>query len=124
MYKNFFKNKKVLVTGNTGFKGAWLTLWLLKSQAKVIGISNSSPSKPSLFEILKLKKKIIHNNIDIRDFKSVKKIIIKHKPDYVFHLAAQSLVKKSYLNPLYTWQTNTLGTVNLLESLRYLKKNV
>lgn len=122
MYKNFFKNKKVLVTGNTGFKGAWLTLWLLKSQAKVIGISNSSPSKPSLFEILKLKKKIIHNNIDIRDFKSVKKIIIKHKPDYVFHLAAQSLVKKSYLNPLYTWQTNTLGTVNLLESLRYLKK--
>ena len=122
MYKKFFKNKKIIITGNTGFKGAWLTLWLLKFQAKIIGISNNIPTKPSLFKLLKLDKKIIHFNADVRNYKILKQLIIKYQPDYIFHLAGQSLVKKSYFEPLNTWQTNTLGTVNLLDSLRFLNK--
>ena len=122
MYKKFFKNKKIIITGNTGFKGAWLTLWLLKFQAKIIGISNNIPTKPSLFKLLKLDKKIIHINADVRNYKILNQLIIKHQPDYIFHLAGQSLVKKSYFYPLDTWQTNTLGTVNLLDSLRFLNK--
>ena len=121
--KSVFKDKTVIVTGHTGFKGSWLTLWLKKFDAKVIGISNSVPSRPSHFETLKLKKQIIHKKIDIRNLKSVKKIFKKYKPDFVFHLAAQALVKKSYSDPTFTWQTNTLGTLNVLESLRELKRS-
>jgi len=120
--KNIFKGKKVIVTGHTGFKGSWLSLWLNLLGAKVIGISNNIPTNPSHFEAIKLKNKIIHRRIDVRDLKLLKKTIKKFKPDYVFHLAAQSLVKKSYLNPVYTWQTNTFGTLNILESLRDLNK--
>ncbi len=121
-FSNIFKNKKVIVTGHTGFKGSWLTLWLTILGAKVVGVSLNSPSKPSHFNTIKLKKKIIHKKIDIRNLKKLKNIFKKHQPDYVFHLAAQSLVKKSYINPMYTWQTNTLGTLNVLESLRELRK--
>lgn len=117
-----FKNKTVLVTGHTGFKGSWLTAWLVMLGAKVIGVSINIPSTPSHFKSINLKKKINHKIADIRNLKSLKKIFKKHKPDYVFHLAAQSLVKKSYLKPIYTWQTNTLGTLNVLESLRQIKK--
>tara|TARA_B100001123_G_scaffold441237_1_gene582022 strand:+ start:481 stop:1566 length:1086 start_codon:yes stop_codon:yes gene_type:complete len=117
-----FRNKKIIVTGHTGFKGSWLSLWLQKSGAKVIGLSNDIPSKPSHFEATKLRKKIIHKNVDIRNLKLLKKIFKQYQPDYVFHLAAQALVKKSYTNPIYTWKTNTIGTLNILECLRDVKK--
>ena len=122
-FKNFFKNKTVIVTGHTGFKGSWLTLWMVNLGAKVVGISDKEISKPSHFDILKLKKKIIHKKVDVRDLRSLKKIFVNYKPDYVFHLAAQALVKKSFMQPNFTWETNTIGTLNVLESLRYVKKN-
>ena len=117
-----FKNKKVIVTGHTGFKGSWLSLWLKILGAKVIGVSIYVPSDPSHFKAINLKKKIKHNTIDIRKLYLLKKIFKKYRPDYVFHLAAQAIVKKSYSDPLYTWNTNTIGTLNVLESLRYIEK--
>tara|TARA_B100001123_G_scaffold427996_1_gene544288 strand:- start:3382 stop:4470 length:1089 start_codon:yes stop_codon:yes gene_type:complete len=122
-FKKYFNNKTVLVTGHTGFKGSWLSLWLKILGAKVVGLSINIPSTPSHFEAIKLKNKINHKKLDVRNFKLLKKNLKKYKPDYVFHLAAQSLVKKSYSNPMYTWETNTIGTLNILESLREIKKN-
>ena len=122
-FQKQFKNKKVLVTGHTGFKGSWLSLWLKILGAKVIGISINIPSNPSHFKVIKLKNKINDKRIDIRNLKLLKKTFKKYQPDYVFHLAAQSLVKKSFNEPTYTWQTNTIGTLNVLESLRELKKS-
>ena len=122
MILNVFKNKVVIVTGHTGFKGSWLTKWLLLLGAKIIGISNNIPSKPSHFECLNLTNKIIHKNIDIKNLKLLKKVFIRYKPDFVFHLAGQSIVKKSFTDPINTWETNTIGTLNILESLRNLKK--
>ena len=121
-FKNF-KNKKVIVTGHTGFKGSWLSLWLYLLGAKVIGISDKF-EKRSNFVALGLNKKISSKKIDVRNYEKVKNIIKTSKPDFVFHLAAQSLVKKSYDSPLITFNTNSNGTLNLLESLRFLKKNV
>jgi len=121
--KNTFKNKRVIITGHTGFKGTWLSLWLKILGAKVMGLSINIPSNPSHFKAIKLQNKIVHKKIDIRNLKLLKKTFKKYQPDYVFHLAAQALVKKSYSNPIYTWQTNTVGTLNVLESLRELKKN-
>ena len=117
-----FKNKKVIVTGHTGFKGSWLSLWLKILGAKVIGISIDIPSKPSLFQAINLQNKITHKRIDIRNLNLLKKTFKKYKPDYVFHLAAESIVKKSFSDPAYTWNTNTIGTLNVLESLRELDK--
>lgn len=117
--RSYFRNKKILITGHTGFKGSWLTYWLTNLGAKVIGISNDFPTKPSIFKILnKNNKKIISYFKNIEDFKQIKKIFLKHKPDMVFHLAAQSLVKVSYTNPKKTFDTNFLGTLNILECLR------
>ena len=112
-----------MITGHTGFKGAWLTFWLVLLGAKVTGVSIDIPSNPSLFKIIKLQNRIKHKRMDIRNLKLLKKTFKENKPDYVFHLAAQSLVKKSYSNPTYTWGTNTIGTLNVLESLREIKKN-
>ena len=120
--KKFFHNKTIIVIGHTGFKGSWLSLWLKILGAKVIGISISVPSGHSHFKAANLKNKIRHIKMDIRDLKLLKQTFKKYQPDYVFHLAAQSLVKKSYSNPIYTWQTNTIGTINVLESLREIKK--
>jgi len=125
-YSNFykqFKNKKVLVTGHTGFKGSWLTSWLVLLGANVTGLSIDIPSNPSHFQVIKLHKKINHKKADVRNLQKLKKIIKTQQPDYVFHLAAQALVKKSYQNPIYTWETNTMGTINVLESLKEIKKN-
>ena len=118
-----FKNKKVLVTGHTGFKGSWLTSWLILSGAKVIGLSKDIPSKPSHFKALKLQNYIKHQKVDVRNLKVLKKIFKKYQPDYVFHLAAQAIVKRSYQDPIFTWETNTIGTLNVLESLKEVKKN-
>ena len=122
-FKKKFKNKKVLVTGHTGFKGSWLTSWLVSLGAKVVGLSINIPSNPSHFKAIKLQNKINHKRMDIRNLRLLKKTFKKYQPDYVFHLAAQSLVKRSYSDPIYTWETNTVGTLNVLESLRELRKN-
>ena len=120
--KKLFKNKKVLVTGHTGFKGSWLTSWLVLLEAKVYGLSIDIPTDPSHFNAIKLKNKIDHKRVDIRNLKLLKKIFKRYQPDYVFHLAAQSLLKKSYSNPICTWETNTIGTLNVLESLKEVRK--
>lgn len=110
-----------MITGHTGFKGAWLTKILLNWGADISGIALKPPTNPNLFEILKLKKEI-HNHIaDIRSFKKVKDIIKKEKPEIIFHLAAQPMVRASYDDPLYTYETNTLGTANILEAIRSTK---
>jgi CDP-glucose 4,6-dehydratase len=119
--KNIFRDKKIIITGHTGFKGSWLTLWLNILGGKILGISNGFVSNPSHYKLLGLNKKIIEKNIDIRDLNKLKKIIKKYQPDFFFHLAGQSIVKKSYESPLDTWSTNTFGTINVLESLRQLK---
>jgi CDP-glucose 4,6-dehydratase len=118
MFSNVFKNKKIIVTGNTGFKGSWLTVWLLKMQAQVYGISVDIPTKPSMFEVLELEKKIQHHYADINDLPRMKEIIASIKPDFLFHLAAQPIVSKSYTEPIGTIQTNVMGTANILEALR------
>jgi CDP-glucose 4,6-dehydratase len=118
MYNNIYKDKTVLVTGNTGFKGSWLTTWLLELGANVIGLSDRIPTDPAMFEVLELAKKIDHHMIDVTNFQEVKKIIQKKKPDFIFHLAAQAIVSYSYENPLITMQTNILGTATILEVLR------
>ncbi len=118
MFDIAYKGKTVLVTGHTGFKGAWLTAWLLRLGANVVGISDGIKTSPSLFEILQLENKIDHHFADIRDFKSMHKIINSAKPDYIFHLAAQAIVSVSYDDPLDTITTNAVGTAVLLEVLR------
>ena len=123
-FKNHFKKKKVLITGHTGFKGSWLSLWMYCSGAKVLGISDSIPTKPSHFELLKLNRKISSKIVDITDLTKLKKIFIKFNPDYVFHLAAQAIVKTSYSQPVKTWETNLIGTVNILECLRMVNNKI
>ena len=118
-----FKNKKILITGHTGFKGSWLSLWFKSLGANVMGVSIDIPTKPSHFKLINLEKKIKNKFVDITDLKKLKKIFVTFKPDYVFHLAAQSLVKKSYQNPLFTYYTNAIGTLNVMESLISLRNN-
>ena len=118
----FFKNKRIIITGHTGFKGTWLTLWLHLLGAKIIGISDNIPTKPSFFEELKLSTKIKDIRLNIADLKKVRKIFNKYQPDFVFHLAAQSLVKKSYEDPIKTFTSNTVGTLNIMESLKQVRK--
>ena len=119
---NLFKDKRVLITGNTGFKGSWLSLWMIKFGAKVYGFSKNIPTNPSNFKVLKLNKYVNQTFGDIRNKKNFEKRIIQIKPDFIFHLAAQAIVKDSYKDPYNTWQTNTFGTINLMESIKKLKK--
>ena len=118
VFSNIYKEKKVLVTGHTGFKGTWLTAWLLNLGAQVIGISKDIPTQPSMFEILGLKDKIQHHLIDIRDFDLLNQVITSEKPDFVFHLAAQAIVSTSYSEPMETISSNVMGTTKVLETLR------
>ncbi len=121
MNQNFaehFKNKKVMITGHTGFKGAWLTLWLNHLGAEVTGYSLKSPTEPALFEILNLADQIEHIEADVRDYDRLQKVIAEHEPEFIFHMAAQSLVRPSYKDPLTTYSTNVMGTVNLLEAVK------
>jgi CDP-glucose 4,6-dehydratase len=118
MFKNVYKNKKVLVTGHTGFKGTWLTTWFLKLGAEVIGISKDIPTHPSMFEELVLEGKIKHYQEDIRDLEKMTQIICEEKPEFLFHLAAQSIVSVSYLDPIETISSNVVGTTNILKALK------
>jgi CDP-glucose 4,6-dehydratase len=120
--KNFY-NKKIIITGHTGFKGSWLTQLLKTYGANIFGISHDIPTNPSHFKVSKIYKGIKSYQIDVTDQKKIKNIFVKIKPDYVFHLAAQSLVKRSYKDPTITWNTNLIGTLNVLEGLRKLKNN-
>ena len=120
MFKKIYKNKKVLITGNTGFKGSWLTAWLLKLGAEVIGVSKDIPTTPSMFEILDLSSKIKHYEVDIRHFTEINRIINDEQPDFIFHLAAQAIVSTSFTEPESTISSNVMGTTNVLESLRIL----
>lgn len=124
MFKNFYKNKRVLVIGNTGFKGSWLSIWLLNLGAKVYGFSKNVPTKPSMFKSTSLDKKIKTYFSNINNLQSIIKIIHKVKPNLIFHLAAQPLVPVSYKNPLETFQTNSLGFANILEAVRIINKPI
>jgi CDP-glucose 4,6-dehydratase len=119
MFSTVYNGKKVLVTGHTGFKGSWLTAWLLKLGANVIGISKDIPTHPSMFEEIGLQQQIDHILIDIRDIATIQKIITKEKPDFIFHLAAQAIVSTSYSDPVETISTNVIGTMSVLEALRH-----
>ncbi len=116
--QSFFRNKKVLITGHTGFKGSWLSKILLNWGADVTGIALRPDTKPSLFNALGIKNDIKNYFCDIGDFKKVKEIILKEKPEIVFHLAAQPLVRDSYDDPLYTFETNIIGTANVLQAIK------
>ncbi len=122
MISKHFKNKKVIITGHTGFKGAWLTMVLYTLGAKIMGISLKPNTKPSLFEILGIKNKVKNNFTDITNKKLLEKQIVNFKPDYLFHLAAQPLINISYERPYLTWQSNLIGTINVIEAILKLKK--
>lgn len=113
-----YKGKKVLVTGHTGFKGSWLSIWLLKLGAEVIGVSQEPNTEYDNFVMSKLGSKIIDLRADVRDLGKMKEIFDKYKPDIVFHLAAQPLVRLSYEMPIETYEINILGTLNVLECIR------
>lgn len=118
---NIFADARVLITGHTGFKGSWLSLWLSSLGAKVIGVSLDVPTQPSHFEAGHLAGVLQDRRLDVRDGAALKSLVQEFQPDFVFHLAAQPLVRRSYADPVETWQTNALGTVNVLEALRGLK---
>ncbi len=115
---NFYKDKIVLVTGHTGFKGSWMCKVLTMFGAKVIGYSLEPPTQPSLFKIAKIEKDIVSVIGDIRDLDNLNGIIQKYQPEIVIHMAAQPLVRESYQNPVYTYETNVIGTVNICEAIR------
>ena len=120
---NAYVNRRVLVTGHTGFKGSWLCEWLLALGAEVHGLALPPPTRPSLFSQLRLGKRIAMDiRGDIRDLATVKGVMRRVKPDFVFHLAAQPLVRLSYEKPVETFAANVMGTVHVLEALRSLKR--
>jgi CDP-glucose 4,6-dehydratase len=121
---NIFKGKKVLVTGHTGFKGTWLSLWLNNLGANVSGISIGAPSEPSCSGAANLLNYIDDYHLDIRKSDSLKSLIKKIQPDFVFHMAAQALVGNAYEAPLETFETNALGSANILDALRVINKPV
>jgi CDP-glucose 4,6-dehydratase len=118
MESQFWKNKKILISGHTGFKGSWLSLWLQNLEAEVLGYSLLPPTNPSLFEIANIAEGMTSITGDVCDLDHLKSIIARHEPEIVIHMAAQSLVRYSYANPVETYTTNVLGTVNILESVR------
>jgi CDP-glucose 4,6-dehydratase len=118
MNAEFWKGRKVLVTGHTGFKGSWLALWLRDLGADVAGIALEPPSEPSLFEIARIADGIDDHRMDVRNFADVNRAVQQCQPSVVFHLAAQALVRQGYETPLETYDTNVMGTANVLEAIR------
>lgn len=114
----FWKGKKVFITGHTGFKGSWLSLWLQHAGAHICGYSLAPPTNPSLFELARVSENMVSINGDIRDREALATAVEKNSPDIVLHLAAQPLVRLSYKDPVGTFDTNVMGTVNLLEAVR------
>jgi CDP-glucose 4,6-dehydratase len=116
--REFWRGKRVLVTGHTGFKGSWLTLWLRELGAQVGGYALAPATDPSLFELARVGEGIESRIADVRDLPALREFIGRFRPEIIFHLAAQSAVRLSYDQPVDTYATNVMGTVNLLESLR------
>ena len=116
--QSFWQGKKVFLTGHTGFKGSWLALWLQKMGAEVTGYSLPAPTKPSLFSLANVAENMQHVIGDIRESKNLKRVVKEVKPEIVFHLAAQPLVRYSYAEPVETYETNVMGTLHLLEAIR------
>ena len=117
-FNNFYAGKRALVTGHTGFKGGWLSLWLSKLGAKVSGISLEAPTHPNFYETIRSGVFAGEQECDVRDLKALRLAIKQMKPDIIFHLAAQSLVRRSFANPVETFEINALGTAHLLEAVR------
>ena len=122
-FHQIFQNRNVLITGHTGFKGSWLTAWLRELGAQVTGVALDPPTNPSHFLAARLGEVIKDLRIDIRDQKALKEVIRTVQPEFVFHLAAQPLVRQSYSNPVNTYATNVMGTLHLLEALREVKQS-
>ena len=118
MVNSFWKNKKVFLTGHTGFKGSWMSLWLLKAGAKVTGYSLGLPTTPSLYEELNIASDMNSIFGDVGHFEKLKSSLVESRPDIIIHMAAQPLVRYSYANPIETYMTNVMGTVHLLEAAR------
>ena len=118
MESNFWKDKKVLITGHTGFKGSWLSLWLQYKGAKAIGYALQPPTEPSLFEAARVSEGMTSITGDIRDIEKLLNVLKKYKPEIIIHMAAQALVRYSYNNPVDTYSSNVMGTVNVLDAVR------
>ena len=116
MFNSAFQDRRVLITGHTGFKGSWLALWLAQMGAKITGYSLEPPTEPNHFQLLNLNIDSIIG--DVRDAERLKQIFKDHQPEIVFHLAAQAIVRLSYKDPVDTFTSNVLGTVNVLEAAR------
>ena len=122
MVKGCFTNKTVLVTGHTGFKGSWLTAWLKVLGARVVGIALDPPTNPAHFTVARVAEDMSDLRIDVRNSAAVEEAVVEAQPDFVFHLAAQALVRSAYAAPIETWETNLLGTLHVLEGLRKLTR--
>lgn len=118
MNAEFWRGKRVLLTGHTGFKGSWLSLWLQSMGAQVVGFALAPPTKPSLFEVACVKQGMTSIIGDIRDLEHIRTVFAEHQPEIVIHMAAQPLVRYSYIEPVETYSTNVMGVVNLLEAVR------
>ena len=121
LFNDFFRGRRVLITGHTGFKGSWLTFWLARLGADITGISLAPVKDPNLFSLADIESLCDHHICDIRDLEGVTSIIHKVQPEIVFHLAAQPLVRASYREPVDTFSTNIMGSVNLLDALRHVE---
>jgi CDP-glucose 4,6-dehydratase len=118
MDSRFWNGKRVLITGHTGFKGGWLSLWLQRLGAKLVGYALPPPTSPSLFELAQAARGMISVTGDVRDLDHLLAVVAKHRPELVIHMAAQPLVRYSYVNPVDTYATNVMGTVHVLEAVR------
>jgi CDP-glucose 4,6-dehydratase len=116
--KDFWRGRRVLVTGHTGFKGSWLTLWLTQLGAQVTGISDRVPTDPALYSLARVEQDIDDVRLDVRDHQALASALVRARPEIVIHMAAQSLVRASFQNPRETYETNVMGTVNLLDAVR------
>lgn len=122
IYNNFYKGKRVLVTGHTGFKGSWLSIWLHELGAEVVGVGLDPYSERDNFELSGIGEKIQADiRSDIRDGEKMKEIFAKYQPEIVFHLAAQPLVRLSYEIPVETYEVNVMGTIHVMEAIRATK---
>lgn len=117
-----FSGKRVIITGHTGFKGSWLSVWLKMLGADVTGIALDPITSPSHFQVAGLETQLTDHRIDIRDFAALDRVIKQVAPEFIFHLAAQPLVRDSYVNPIDTYAVNMIGTVHVLDSLRTINK--
>lgn len=116
--RDLWRDRRVLVTGHTGFKGAWLSLWLQSLGAHVVGLAPGTPTRPSLFELAGVGEHMSQHPVDVRDAQAVLEVVRAEEPEVVFHLAAQPMVRRSLLEPAMTYEVNVMGTVNVLEAIR------